>query len=367
MGHIGVIGSGIAGLSSAIACARAGYKVTVIGPTPLAIYGALQLAPNGFQALTALGLDEVIAPHVMRLDSIELRYARSNACLSVIDHDKPVRRAYGAIGRAHLHQTLMKRATTDPLITLKDEMVTSLRCEPDITSATTEQNHYDFDLMIGADGQKGLARTYMGSVGNQPITRQALRAVTAADTLPHAFSAPRTQLWLGQGFHLVSYPFDEGNYVNLVLCTSASDKAPHRMAATHLAHNKVLSCLADEDVTWHKTALPSAGQLASWRKHQLILTGDAAHFMPPHLAQGAGQTLEDAASLGKALAETDELSQAARQWAVQRARTLAPIIQRAETTGAVMRLSGPMARLRDAAIEVGGQRLIEQWLKQVWQ
>jgi len=95
--------------------------------------------------------------------------------------------------------------------------------------------------------------------------------------------------------------------------------------------------------------------------------GDAAHFMPPHLAQGAGQTFEDAACLYDALKGDLPLTESLHTFALNRARALAPIIQKAEATGAVMRLKGPLASLRNIALEVGGQRLVESWLEQVWQ
>ena len=41
---------------------------------------------------------------------------------------------------------------------------------------------------------------------------------------------------------------------------------------------------------------------ALWRYQRLTLIGDAAHMMPPHLAQGAGQSFEDIAILDQMLA-----------------------------------------------------------------
>ena len=98
----------------------------------------------------------------------------------------------------------------------------------------------------------------------------------------------------------------------------------------------------------------------------MIVIGDAAHFMPPHLAQGAGQTLEDAACLYEALQGNQPLTQTLQSFALKRARALAPVIHKAESTGAVMRLKGPFAHLRNLALEIGGQRLVESWLQQVW-
>ena len=366
---IAVIGTAIAGLSSAIGAANANHHVSVFGHVPARLQGALQLAPNGFAALHALGAYEPIRPSLTRLSAIELRSARTNSCLSVIDHENPTQRDYASIGRDALYQALLSVAQAHPLISFHNQMVTALHITKDETNLTTQDGStHHFDLIIGADGKDGIARHAIAPhSAPTPITRQALRTSCNSTALPRPFGAKRTQLWLGDGFHLVSYPFEGGAKINLVLCTaSTAYNSPDDIVRRLTANTPILASLAQAGLSWHSTPLAPASQLATWRKFGLILTGDAAHFMPPHLAQGAGQTLEDAASLSHFLSQATNIEQAAAQWALNRSRSLAPVIERAEATGTIMRLSGPFARLRNFAIEIGGQRLIEQWLKQVW-
>lgn len=370
--RIGVIGGAIAGLSAALAIADAGHKVVIFGHVPAHLSGALQLAPNGFKALEALGALEALTPSLMRLNAIEIRSARTNSCLSVIDHDNPQRRDYAAIGRGALCAGLYKMARAHKAISFCDEMVTDITCTNDKTSLVTQTGaHHDFTLLIGADGKQGLARKIISaSNDNASVSRHALRASVPASYLPRHFSTKRTQLWLGDGYHLVGYPFHDTSadkmMVNLVLCTPASAKEPSQIVPEYLAKRPVLAPLCDEAIGWYKTPLPPASQLATWRKNGLVLIGDGAHFMPPHLAQGAGQTLEDAATLKEALTGASDIKQAAAQWALARQRALGPIIEKAEATGTMMRLSGPLAMLRNAAVELGGHRLVEKWLTKVW-
>lgn len=370
---IAIIGSAIAGLSAAIAVARAGHNALIFGDMPKALGGALQLAPNGYDALASLDLMEIVSPHITRLDAIEIRSARSNHCLATIHHDRPKRRDYGAIGRDDLATSLYQAAMSYDAITFCKDMVASIDCSAETTALTTTSGaRYSCDLIIGADGKNGLARRVMdGTADTERAERVALRASCPADALPRRFHAKRTQLWLGNGYHLVSYPFYDRRLdemrINLVLCTTHSNDEAHAITYALFGQKAVLAPLADKAITWHKTPLLPAGQLTSWRKNGLVLFGDSAHVMPPHLAQGAGQTLEDAASLQIALAGAGTLTQAAANWALQRQRALRPIIERAEATGMVMRLTGPLAMVRNAAVEFGGQPLIEKWLSEVWQ
>ena len=64
-----VLGRGIAGLSAAIALGSAGYPVHLIGRPP-ATPGGLQLSPNGFRALSSLGLDKAILDKADRLNAV---------------------------------------------------------------------------------------------------------------------------------------------------------------------------------------------------------------------------------------------------------------------------------------------------------
>ena len=69
-----VSGTGIAGMSAALAAANAGYQVTLYGPhasTPPA--GGIQLAPNGWQALDQLGLFDAAIKRATQLDHILVR------------------------------------------------------------------------------------------------------------------------------------------------------------------------------------------------------------------------------------------------------------------------------------------------------
>lgn len=365
--QIAIIGSGIAGLAGAIAAARAGYDVTIFGPENQSLSGALQLAPNGFAALRRLGVMEDVQPHLTMLDAIEIRNSRSHSTLAVIDHHKPHPRDYASLGRQALMRALHDCAKRHGSIKFCNDVIVHIDRDGYAPCIASHDKDYHFDAVLGADGAAGLTRAFVAQDNVMKADRCALRAAVPASQLPAHFASHRTQLWLGHGFHLVSYPFDKGDWVNLVLCCEASTNDSGLIATRYLSHNPILAFILEADIHWQKTPLPTANQLANWRRGNVVVMGDAAHFMPPHLAQGAGQTFEDAACLYDALKGDLPLTESLHFFALNRARALAPIIEKAEATGAVMRLKGPLASLRNIALEVGGQRLVESWLEQVWQ
>ncbi|MGB1614316.1 MAG: FAD-dependent oxidoreductase [Candidatus Puniceispirillaceae bacterium] len=132
-----------------------------------------------------------------------------------------------------------------------------------------------------------------------------------------------------------------------------------------LQKNPALDCLNSPDIHWQPSLLLPPHAQPLWRYQRLTLIGDAAHSMPPHLAQGAGQSFEDIAMLDHMLS-IHPLDIALNEMAAQRSRIAARIAHKAGVTGKVMRLGGMAGRLRDSVLDIAGRQLLQEWMADVW-
>ena len=363
--RVGIIGHGLTGIAAAVMLARGGYQVTLIGPKP-PFAGGLQLAPNGLAALRALGMYDAVMEKAVQLDAILITAMQGGRKLAEIPHHD--KRVYVGMGRDDLYALFQAEALQlKNLRFLPSPAVSITRADQSAEIVLEDGQLLYCDEIIGADGANGLCRSFVcgARLSRKDAPYYAMRAELPADQLPRLFSRPQTQLILGDGCHFVSYPIAGRQKINAVFCASA-DALTSEWEAKILQPHPLLKYVHRAAPAWAKLPLYTDNPLASWRRLQVTLIGDAAHVMPPHLAQGAGQSFEDIADLQSRLAE-EGLSQGLRSMAISRAGALKSISGKAGLTGQMMRLSGLPGQLRDSLLGLTGTQLVEHWLADVWQ
>jgi salicylate hydroxylase len=188
---------------------------------------------------------------------------------------------------------------------------------------------------------------------------------------PPALAGLALGLWLGPGAHLVHYPIRRGTALNIVAIVSDRSMAegwdnagdPQALIARYrgwCADARSLVAAPQAWRTWPLADRPvwfGGGQGAS------TLIGDAAHAMPPFLAQGGAMAIEDAAVLAKACAaRRDDLPGAFRAYEAERRARVEAVQRVARANGRIYHLEGPLAFARDMAMRVaGGRRMIEAY------
>jgi salicylate hydroxylase len=365
-----VSGTGIAGMSVALAAANAGHKVTLCGhlasPPPA---GGIQLAPNGWQALDQLGLFDAAIKRATQLDHIIVRDLNNGATLTRLN----LANRYASIGRADLLDLLQGVVAKHHAITHHPALISQAVPHKDgVDLVLDDGQSLMAAALIAADGVAGLGRRLVtGAPSDElrhPIShlgRVAMRADIDAADLPAVFAQPASNLWLGQGAHLVHYPIAGGDRINFAVTLSAQLAAGHWRAKI-FGTNPLFDTLASGSFTWATTSVSPAGSPLCWRRGRLVLAGDAAHVMPPHLAQGAGQALQDAASLQQALTTADSIDDALAIYARHRTSAVSAVVRKADISGKIMALGGAGGRLRNIMIGLAGPRFLQSWLADVW-
>ena len=364
MAILGVSGGGVAGMAAALAARRAGHDVILFArPDTHPPAGGVQIAPNGWAALSGLGLTETAAIRSLRLDDITVRALDSGASLIRL----PLVQRYASFSRKALFGLLQDALDDAGDVTRIPANLAHIDPQGGgrLTVIDAAGQRHPCDGLIAADGNNGPAGQHVtsGQRGNRPADKTAMRAQIPLAGLPAHFALPGSHLWLGRGTHVVHYPIDGD--LNVVVTLPAA-RAGGEWQQTVLPSASPLALLRDPDIHWARTPITSAFIADCWRRGRVVLAGDAAHSMPPHLAQGAGQGLADAASLLRWLGRTDDIDAAFAGYARERAAAVSRIVQKADISGRIMALSGPAARFRDLALNMGGPRLMQSWLAEVW-
>jgi len=329
--RVAIVGGGIGGLAAAAHLHRAGFRPVVYEQARVLgeVGAGLVLAPNAVRLLRRLGVLGELAGRAVPLEvGWEFRRWEDGRVLSAEDLAGSCERLYGertyTVHRADLHSAIA--AAVPPGTIRLGAACTGVSVRGDIAALSfADGTAAEADVVIGADGVHSAVR---GAVTEpSPATYSgicAFRAIVPADRAPAFSLRPAQTLWLGPGHHLVHYPISGGTAVNLVAFAPAGDYTVESWSATatvaeFLAEfagwDRRLRNLIRQAGTPGRWALLDRAPLTRWSRGPVTLLGDAAHPMFPFFAQGAAQSIEDAAVLARCLAQdTQDPASALRRY-----------------------------------------------------
>ncbi len=312
-----VVGGGIGGLAAALALAREGISVELLEQSPAIgeIGAGIQLGPNAFAALDALGVGEtarkraVFTERVIMMDAIDASEVGGFEVGEAFR--KRFRNPYAVIHRADIHLSILEAVKDHPLIRFK----TSTRVqalELGVGRATViDQDgvRHSADAVIGADGVKSVVRETLIGDEAQVTGHVVYRAVVEEADMPEDLKINAPVIWVGPNCHLVHYPLRDGHQYNLVVTFHSREQEEWGVREGSKA--EVLSYfeqvhprphqMLDKPTSWRRWATADREPQARWGQGRATILGDAAHPMTQYLAQGACMALEDAATLGAAV------------------------------------------------------------------
>jgi salicylate hydroxylase len=169
----------------------------------------------------------------------------------------------------------------------------------------------DGDVVVGADGVHSTVReAILGPESPRFSGHVAYRGLVPAARVAHLGIEVVASSWWGPGHHFVHYFVGAGaRYLNWVAVTPGEWRIESWTAKGEVAdalkefegwHSQVRAIIGAVDAT-NRWALYDRDPLQRWTVGRVTLVGDAAHPMLPYMAQGAVQSIEDAAVLAKCL------------------------------------------------------------------
>jgi len=352
---ITIVGGGIGGLTAAIALARRGFAPTVIERAPrIAEVGAgVQVSPNGFAVLRALGLGDALGAVSVPSEAVALIDGPSGRPIARMDL---AGRDYHMVHRAALIDLLAGAAREAGATLRLGERVTGAEdgAECRLSLGDRTEQH---PFVVGADGLNSVLRGALNGADSPFFTGQvAWRAIVPAE------APPRAQVFLGPGRHLVAYPLGQGR-LNLVAVEERSDWAEEgwHIAGDPDALRRAFAGFGGAVPDWlarvetcHLWGLFRHPVAPRWHGRSMALLGDAAHPTLPFLAQGANLALEDAWCLARALVAPDRAA-ALAAYQAQRAPRVARAIAAANANARNYHLRGPSRLAAHAGLRVAGR------------
>lgn len=314
--QIAIAGAGIGGLALALALHRYGFAPVLFekkSTEQIRTEGVfLTLAPNGVNALRALGLADAVVAEGLLTKGLAMFNERGRQ-LGLMDYGMHAAR-FGAPS-----VTIRRGALGSVLLDAVEAAGIELRCGvgiegiengPDgvtVHSIGSER----FDALIGADGLRSLVRRkvfpelpqprYSGLIGTGGVTwvdgvkpTNGLMNMTFGKKAFFGYLAAPGQpvMW----FNTYPAPESDTGPITDPRAYARSIEGMHR--DDPLDNARIMASVESIERNYPIYDMP---ELEHWSKGRVLLMGDAAHAVAPHSGQGASMAIEDGLVLASSL------------------------------------------------------------------
>src|SRR3954471_16492945 len=340
-----VIGAGIAGLATAVALQRRGYDVSVLESRKDTTSGAgISIWPNALAALDDIGLGDAVRGAGGRVTAGAMRW-HDGTWLRRPSKERIVR-ALGeplvVIRRSVLNEVLAGALATGTVQT--GATASNVEMAPGGVRVTlSDSTTREAAAVIGADGTHSVvARHLNGELRNRYVGYTAWRGIAdtaidqdfAGETLGAGRECGHVPLGPDHTYWFATERAKEGRVASpgeleylKTRFGSWAEPLPALLAAT-------------DPSVFLRNDLYDGVEARGLSKGPIVLVGDAAHPMRPHLGQGGCQGLEDAAILARFVEGGDDVAAAFAQFAAFRRARVRALVRESKLIGQVVNL-GP--------------------------
>ncbi len=336
-----VVGAGITGLATAVALQRRGFEVSVVESRADVSSGTgISIWPNALAALDEIGLGDAVRAAGGRVTAGAVRW-----------HDGTWLRRPAA--------DRMVRALGEPLVVIRRAALTGIltaalhpgTVEYGVAVQTIDADGTRVELtdgsvrtaaaVIGADGVDSvvarhlngpLARRYAGYTAWRGVAEHVIAPELAGETMGAGIEVGHVPLGLDHTYWFATQRAPQGQVAALgelahlrQLFGTWAEPIPTLLATTKPAE-LLRNDLYDRVPARH------------WARGRVVVAGDAAHPMRPHLGQGGCQGLEDAAVLAGLVGREKDVATAFERFESRRRRRVSAIVRESRMIGRIVNL-----------------------------
>jgi 2-polyprenyl-6-methoxyphenol hydroxylase-like FAD-dependent oxidoreductase len=341
-----IAGGGIGGMAAALALRRVGVEVTVFERAPAftEVGAGMSLWPNATRVLQSFGVLEQVVARGETVSQFNLQRPDGTmiSTISMTGFATPAL----CVHRADLHRAMVEHLPPDCLEA--NHTIQSFEQNAgEVTARFANGLEIHADGLIGADGINSVVRSQLHGA-TAPLYRGYCIWRGIAPDPGGIVRGHIGETW-GSGQRFGILPMGQGR-----VCWYATRNGPPSQPDAPAGRKREVQELFQN---WHRPipALIEATQpidimkndardrkpLRSWGDGCVTLLGDAAHPITPNVGQGACMAIEDAAGLGKFLADAPNVAAAFRSYEALRGPRTAFIARQARRIGAIGQWENP--------------------------
>jgi salicylate hydroxylase len=307
--HAIVVGAGIGGLAAALACSKAGIRVTLLEQAAaLKEVGAgVQISSNGTAVLRELGLLDAVDKVGVKPVSFRVSSFESGEVITDFPLGPEAAARYGEtfyqLHRADLLD-VFAAALPSGILRLGARVTEVAEDARGVTAYLAGGEEVRGDFLVGADGIHSGVRRSLGITDDRKFSGKLVwRALVPAERIARYDFKSRFYGFAGRDRMVWAYWVRPGMLFNFGGVVPSNEVRGESWSVTGElgdlrasfadAHPRLKGLIEAVEEAF-LTGLYDRDPLERWTFGRVTLLGDAAHAMLPYLAQGACQAIEDA-------------------------------------------------------------------------